>query len=165
VSTAEEAQSVSLLSSVPAAEEPKAVPLSLVTRLEEFRLKIEHANGRDLVQYRGALMPLVKVTEACSCATEGTQPMLVFADEHRSMGLWSTRSSTSSMSARHRGRSETSGCARVCVIKGKATESHRCRLLHAAGLRRLVHDEGWWFLAREDLRFCWSMTRPSSATC
>ena len=40
--------------------EPKAVPLSLVTRLEEIdTTKIEHSNGRDLVQYRGKLMPLV----------------------------------------------------------------------------------------------------------
>ncbi|MCA1243924.1 chemotaxis protein CheW [Stappia stellulata] len=68
--------------------EPKAVPLSLVTRLEEFDVtKIEQSNGRDLVQYRGSLMPLVYIDPAQTRRSEGTQPMLVFSDAGRSMGL------------------------------------------------------------------------------
>jgi two-component system chemotaxis sensor kinase CheA len=68
--------------------EPKAVPLSLVTRLEEFSVeKVEHSNGRDLVQYRGALMPLVYFDEYAQKKTEGSLPMLVFSDAGRSMGL------------------------------------------------------------------------------
>lgn len=68
--------------------EPKAVPLSLVTRLEEFDIgEIERSNGRDLVQYRGALMPLVYIDKTAVHRTEGTQPMLVFSDSGRSMGL------------------------------------------------------------------------------
>ncbi|ODN68858.1 chemotaxis protein CheW [Methylobrevis pamukkalensis] len=68
--------------------EPKAVPLSLVTRLEEFEIeKIERSNGRELVQYRGSLMPLVRMNEMVRHRTEGTQPMLVFSDAGRSMGL------------------------------------------------------------------------------
>jgi len=68
--------------------EPKAVPLSLVTRLEEFDIdRIESSNGRDLVQYRGALMPLIYFDQATQKRSEGTQPMLVFSDEGRSMGL------------------------------------------------------------------------------
>ncbi|MDD7911942.1 hybrid sensor histidine kinase/response regulator [Pseudovibrio exalbescens] len=68
--------------------EPKAVPLSLVTRLEEFDVsKIERSNGRDLVQYRGTLMPLVYINESAQHKSEGTQPMLVFSDSGRSMGL------------------------------------------------------------------------------
>ena len=68
--------------------EPKAVPLSLVTRLEEFDIdRIESSNGRDLVQYRGALMPLVYFDQGCQKRSEGTQPMLVFSDDGRSMGL------------------------------------------------------------------------------
>jgi len=79
---------ISLLLFRAGAPEPKAVPLSLVTRLEEFEVsKIERSNGRDLVQYRGALMPLVYVNEGDSHKTEGTQPMLVFSDAGRSMGL------------------------------------------------------------------------------
>ncbi|CUA98548.1 chemotaxis protein CheW [Pannonibacter indicus] len=79
---------ISLLLFRAGAPEPKAVPLSLVTRLEEFEVsKIERSNGRDLVQYRGALMPLVYVNEGDHHKTEGTQPMLVFSDSGRSMGL------------------------------------------------------------------------------
>jgi two-component system chemotaxis sensor kinase CheA len=68
--------------------EPKAVPLSLVTRLEEVACdKIEHSNGRYLVQYRGALMPLVPVGHETRVRDKGTQPLLVFSDAGRSMGL------------------------------------------------------------------------------
>ena len=81
-------QAISLLLFRAGAPEPKAVPLSLVTRLEEFDVsKIERSNGRDLVQYRGALMPLVYVNDGDHHKEEGTQPMLVFSDAGRSMGL------------------------------------------------------------------------------
>ena len=68
--------------------EPKAVPLSLVTRLEEIDVAtIEPSNGRHLVQYRGKLMPLVYVNDELSHQEEGMQPILVFTDEDRVMGL------------------------------------------------------------------------------
>ncbi|WP_022720614.1 chemotaxis protein CheW [Rhodopseudomonas sp. B29] len=67
--------------------QPKAVPLSLVTRLEEIATdKIELSNGRYMVQYRDHLMPLV-LMEGVAVQSSGTQPILVFADEDRSMGL------------------------------------------------------------------------------
>jgi two-component system chemotaxis sensor kinase CheA len=68
--------------------EPKAVPLSLVTRLEEVGCdKIEQSNGRHLVQYRGTLMPLVVPNGHTVVRAEGSQPLLVFSDSGRSMGL------------------------------------------------------------------------------
>jgi two-component system, chemotaxis family, sensor kinase CheA len=67
---------------------PKAVPLSLVTRLEEIDgRKIELSNGRHMVQYRGQLMPLVRVNDEVRVKAEGAQPLLVFSDGGRSMGL------------------------------------------------------------------------------
>jgi len=82
------AQMVSLLLFRAGSDEPKAVPLSLVTRLEEFSVdKVERSNGRDLVQYRGSLMPLVYFDEYAQRKTEGSLPMLVFSDAGRSMGL------------------------------------------------------------------------------
>jgi two-component system chemotaxis sensor kinase CheA len=67
--------------------QPKAVPLGLVTRLEELTTdKIELSNGRYMVQYRDQLMPLVQMA-GVSVQTSGTQPILVFADDGRSMGL------------------------------------------------------------------------------
>jgi two-component system, chemotaxis family, sensor kinase CheA len=69
-------------------QEPKAVPLSLVTRLEEIEVeKIERSNGRCVVQYRGKLMPLVQVDETGAYQSEGRQPILVFTDRGRAMGL------------------------------------------------------------------------------
>jgi two-component system chemotaxis sensor kinase CheA len=68
--------------------EPKAVALSLVTRLEEVDVeKIEHSNGRHLVQYRGGLMPLVFLDPAGAPPEKGNQPLLVFTEDGRSMGL------------------------------------------------------------------------------
>ncbi|QWG18736.1 hybrid sensor histidine kinase/response regulator [Bradyrhizobium sediminis] len=67
--------------------QPKAVPLGLVTRLEELATdKIELSNGRYMVQYRDQLMPLVQM-EGVSVQSSGSQPILVFADDGRSMGL------------------------------------------------------------------------------
>jgi two-component system, chemotaxis family, sensor kinase CheA len=65
----------------------KAVPLSLITRLEEIELDaIEQCNGEDVVQYRGALMPLVYLTDRDKRA-DGVQPVLVFTEEGRPVGL------------------------------------------------------------------------------
>jgi len=69
-------------------QEPKAVPISLVTRLEKIDCRmIELSNGRHMVQYRGQLMPLVCASEEVKIKREGTQPLLVFSDGDRSMGL------------------------------------------------------------------------------
>lgn len=69
-------------------DSPKAVPLALVARLEEIDVeKIEVSGGQAMVQYRGALMPLVKINDLYDLKEEGRQPMLVFADENKSMGL------------------------------------------------------------------------------
>jgi two-component system chemotaxis sensor kinase CheA len=66
---------------------PKAVPLALITRLEEIAAdKIELSNGRYMVQYRDKLMPLVQM-DGVSVGIGGVQPILVFADDGRAMGL------------------------------------------------------------------------------
>ncbi|QQO13693.1 hybrid sensor histidine kinase/response regulator [Bradyrhizobium diazoefficiens] len=80
-------QTTSLLVFRAGSSQPKAVPLGLVTRLEELPAdKIEFSNGRYMVQYREQLMPLVAM-ESVTIATQGVQPILVFADDGRSMGL------------------------------------------------------------------------------
>jgi two-component system chemotaxis sensor kinase CheA len=69
-------------------QQPKAVPLSLVTRLEEIDCrKIEISDGRHLVQYRDQLMPLLRIDTASGLKSDGAQPILVFSDRDRSMGL------------------------------------------------------------------------------
>ena len=68
--------------------QPKAVPLSLITRLEEIDAhKIELSNGRHMIQYRGHLMPLISMSEDVRVKGEGAQSLLVFSDGSRSMAL------------------------------------------------------------------------------
>ena len=81
-------QTTSLLVFRAGSSQPKAVPLSLVTRLEEIDArKIELSNGRHMVQYRGHLMPLVSMNDSVRVKSEGAQPLLVFSDGARSMAL------------------------------------------------------------------------------
>ena len=69
-------------------KDPKAVPLSLVARLEEIDVDtIEDTNGKKVVQYRGQLMPLTTIDDSVSIVEEGRQPVLVFSDQDRTMGL------------------------------------------------------------------------------
>ena len=83
-----DADAVSLLVFRAGSLQPKAVPLSLVTRLEEIECrKIEASDGRHLVQYRDQLMPLLRIDTGMELKKEGTQPILVFSDHGRSMGL------------------------------------------------------------------------------
>jgi len=81
-------ESVSMLIFRAGGPEPKAAPLSLITRLEEVDTNdIERSNGRLMVQYRGALMPLVHISAYGEVRTEGRQAVLVFSDRGRSAGL------------------------------------------------------------------------------
>jgi len=69
-------------------QQQKAVPLAVITRLEEIDVNaIELSNGRHMVQYRGHLMPLIGMSEDVRIKGEGAQPLLVFSDGHRSMAL------------------------------------------------------------------------------
>jgi two-component system chemotaxis sensor kinase CheA len=70
-------------------ETPKAVPLGLVARLEDIPAdRIEMSGATPVVQYRGALMPLVPVSPGWM-RPEGTarQAVLVFTENDRAMGL------------------------------------------------------------------------------
>jgi two-component system chemotaxis sensor kinase CheA len=83
-----EEQTTSMLIFRAGSLQPKAVPLSLITRLEEVdAAKIEISHGRYLVQYRGQLMPLVPINDEVRIKDQGVQSLLVFSDEGRSMGL------------------------------------------------------------------------------
>lgn len=67
---------------------PKAVPLSLVARLENIKSEdIEYSSGQMMVQYRGTLMPLIPFSSSVSLDDENGKPVLVFADSVQSMGI------------------------------------------------------------------------------
>jgi len=79
---------VSLLIFRAASDRPKAVPLSLVSRIEEVdRQKVDIADGRYIVKYRDALMPLLGFDMQARIKKEGAQPILVFSEQGRSIGL------------------------------------------------------------------------------
>jgi two-component system, chemotaxis family, sensor kinase CheA len=76
-----------------------------------------------LVQYRGHLMPLVCVNNEARVRAEGAQPMLVFSDGGRSMGLVVDEivdivQDRLAIEV----ASDTAGVIGSAVIKGKATE-------------------------------------------
>jgi len=69
-----------------------AIPLALVSRLEEIApARVERAAGREVVQYRGGVMPLLWLVDDRSRATRMTreQPLhvVVFTENGRSVGL------------------------------------------------------------------------------
>ncbi len=67
---------------------PKAVPLSLVARLEEIdTANIEISSGQKMIQYRGQLMPLIPFDSSVDMQTGKRKPVLVFVDESSHMGL------------------------------------------------------------------------------
>lgn len=66
----------------------KAVPLELVSRLEEVDIdRIEFSSGKKVVQYRGDLMVLQQVSNDYKIAEAGFQQVIVFADNHKIMGI------------------------------------------------------------------------------
>jgi two-component system chemotaxis sensor kinase CheA len=69
-----------------------AVPLSMVSRLEEFDSKsVEISGNRQVVQYRGDIMPLVHVAEALklpvTALREGAMQVVVHSEGGQSVGL------------------------------------------------------------------------------
>ncbi|MEM9400012.1 MAG: chemotaxis protein CheA [Verrucomicrobiota bacterium] len=73
-----------------------ALPLSLVDRLEEFDKEIiEHSGESEVVQYRGQILPLIRVqnyvntfsNENSSTANDDTMQVVVYSENGRSVGL------------------------------------------------------------------------------
>ncbi len=67
---------------------PRAVPLALVARLEDLPVeRIEQAGDGMVTQYRGRLMPLHALPGVLPRGEGQRQPVLVFGDDERAMGL------------------------------------------------------------------------------
>ena len=147
-------------------QQPKAVLLSLVSRLEEIDCRrIETSDGHHLVQYRDQLMPLLRIDAEAAIKKDGTQPILVFSDQGRSMGL--VVDEIVDIVEQHLDievASEHPGVLGYAVVKGAATEiidvAHFLPQAYADWFRRRdAHPP------RHRVRFSWSTTRRSSATC
>jgi two-component system chemotaxis sensor kinase CheA len=82
-------ESTTLLLFRAGSQAPRAVPLALVTRLEQIAPgTVEVSGGRTVIQYRDQLMPVVDIAGAPIDASESRpRPVLVFTDVGRNMGL------------------------------------------------------------------------------
>ena len=79
---------VSFLTFRAGSERPKAVPLSIISRIEEVDYrKIEVTDGQYIMQYRGELIPLFGFDRQPRIKKEAAQPVLVFSEQGRSIGL------------------------------------------------------------------------------
>ncbi|WP_237226646.1 chemotaxis protein CheW [Rubinisphaera sp. JC750] len=101
-----------------------AVPLSLVSRLEEFPQKdIEFSSNGPVVQYRGHLLPLQSVSPSGATSQRDPQPIIVFSDGRQSMGLMVD--AIQDVVQEHLSiqvQSQRTGVLGTAVINGKATE-------------------------------------------
>ena len=107
-----------------------AIPLSLVARLEEIPCSaIEHSADREVVQYRGQIMPLVRLSQALGhrrrrrgrraatrCRSSSTR------SKGRASAWWSTRSSTSSRTRPGAPSSRRAGLIGSAVIQHRVTD-------------------------------------------
>jgi chemotaxis protein histidine kinase CheA len=115
-----------------------AMPLSLVARLEEFtRSSVETAEGRDVVQYRGQILPLIHLSSVLHDRREqprGSAPsapeaenekiqVVVYTDQGRSVGLVVDRildiAQEKVKTQKRTGRQGTLGSM---VVQGRVTE-------------------------------------------
>jgi two-component system chemotaxis sensor kinase CheA len=72
-----------------------AIPLSMVARLEEFpRTVVEHAGSQEVMQYRGQIIPLVRLSQivpatsdAEMLASAGSIQVVVYSEGNRTVGL------------------------------------------------------------------------------
>ena len=102
----------------------KAVPVSLITRLEEIeRDAIEHCNGEDVVQYRGVLMPLVYMHDETRGRACDVQPVLVFTEGGKPVGLAIDQIvDIVEEQLEIELNTETPGVIGAAIVKGKAAE-------------------------------------------
>ncbi len=105
-----------------------ALPLSMVARLEEVaRTDVERAAGRDVVQYREAILPLVDLgrvlgVESAS-ALDGPLQVIVYSEGGRSVGFVVDQildAVEETITTRHRGGRD--GVLGSAVVQGKVTD-------------------------------------------
>ena len=105
-----------------------AIPLDTVTRLEEFpRDRIEHAGSREVVQYRGQILPLVRLSHLLGAYGEEIEgdnvSVVVYSEGGRSVALVVDRIvdiAENSTAVRRDG--EEDGLVGTAVIQQRVTE-------------------------------------------
>ncbi|MBL7254609.1 chemotaxis protein CheW [Paractinoplanes lichenicola] len=105
-----------------------AIPLDTVTRLEEFpRDRIEHAGSREVVQYRGQILPLVRLSHLLGAYGEEPEgdnvSVVVYSEGARSVALVVDRIvDIAENSTTARRDAEEDGLVGTAVIQQRVTE-------------------------------------------
>jgi two-component system chemotaxis sensor kinase CheA len=105
-----------------------AIPLDTVTRLEEFpRDRIEHAGSREVVQYRGQILPLMRLSHLLGAYSEepegDTVSVVVYSEGGRSVALVVDRIvDIAENSTTARRDAEEDGLVGTAVIQQRVTE-------------------------------------------
>jgi two-component system chemotaxis sensor kinase CheA len=105
-----------------------AIPLDTVTRLEEFpRDRIEQAGSREVVQYRGQILPLVRLSHLLGAYSEAEQgdtvSVVVYSEGGRSVALVVDRIvDIAENSTAARRDAEEDGLVGTAVIQQRVTE-------------------------------------------
>ncbi len=139
-----DAQATSLLLFRAGSAQLKAVPLALITRLEEVDArKVEMSNGRHMVQYRGHLMPLITMNEDVRVKAEGAQPLAGDFRRQPRHGAGGRRDRRYRRGTpRYPGGERQRRHSRFGHHQGAGDGDHRRRSLPAARLRGLVPPQG-----------------------
>lgn len=137
---------------------PKAVPLALVTRLEEVTAdQIEWSGSQSVMQYRDHLMPLTDLHGQPVSFDQGAKPVLVFTDIGHNMGLVVDEIiDIAECNIAIESKGTDNGVLGTAIIAGKSTD-----LIDVAYFVNRVF--GGWFEAEEQEPFD-SETGQSSAT-
>ncbi len=105
---------------------PQAVPLAQVARLEEFGAdQLEEADGHVLVQYRGALLPVLAAHPSMDVRARNPRAVIVLGVDGRTMGLAvdEIRDIVEEVvRPSHRRVAGRPGLRDTCVVAGRATE-------------------------------------------
>ena len=109
------------------ADRRMAIPLSLAARLEEFpAARIERAGAHEVVQYRGRILPLIRVADHVAglgaSAPTDTLQVVVYVENGRAVGLIVGRiSDIVEEAVVLQPQAETKGLLGSAVVQGKVT--------------------------------------------
>lgn len=105
-------------------ETPKAIPLELVSRLEELDYgKIENSAGSRVMQYREGLMKISALDDGMEIPNEGMHDTIVFSDRGRTLGIYVKNIvDITRQSMELKASSRKQGILGSMIINGKATE-------------------------------------------
>ncbi len=159
-------QGTSLLLFEAGAEAPKAVPLALVSRLEEFPVDtIERADGHWVVQYRGQLLPIVGADPEMDMLSLDPRPVVVVSDGDLPIGLAvDAISDIVQEELKVEVHSATPGILGTAVVAGRATElvdiDHHVGQAHRGWRSGLTGNEGARVLVVDDSPFFLNLLTP-----